>query len=132
MILFCIRDSEALLPSAYANNWAEFLVSLTSYRLVDCTCATAVVILSAQRITFAMSRDKILPGSWLFKKVNGANSIPVNAALLVMLIAAGRRQLRSPWLLRSIQCDNCNNSYLPGSELSDRVYHSTHTWRIKL
>ena len=55
---------------------------------VDCTCATAAVILSTQRVTFAISRDNILPGSLLFRKVSGVSLIPVNAALLVVFIAA--------------------------------------------
>jgi len=97
MVLFCIQDFEALISATYANNWAEFLVQVVGPRgatailimnWIDCTCATAAVILSAQRVTFAISRDNILPGSSLFRKVSGANSIPLNAAFLVVFIAA--------------------------------------------
>lgn len=97
MILFCVQNFEALTTAEYANNWAEFLVQVVGSRgatailvmnWIDCTCATAAVILSAQRVTFAISRDNILPGSSLFKKVSGANSAPINSALLVVFIAA--------------------------------------------
>lgn len=97
LILFCIQDFDALVNATYANNWAEFLVQVVGPRgataililnWIDCTCATAAVILSAQRVTFALSRDRILPGSSLFRKVSGANQIPVNAAFLVVFIAA--------------------------------------------
>lgn len=97
MILFCIQDFDALISATYANNWAEFLVQVVGPRgatailvmnWIDCTCATAAVLLSAQRVTFAISRDNILPASSLFRKVSSANSTPVNAALLVVVIAA--------------------------------------------
>lgn len=97
LVLFCIQDFEALTSATYANNWAEFLVQVIGRRgatailimnWIDCTCATAAVILSAQRVTFALSRDNILPASCIFKKVSGASSIPVNAAFLVVFIAA--------------------------------------------
>ena len=97
LILYCIQDFEALISATYANNWAEFLVQVVGphgatailiMNWIDCTCATAAVILSAQRVTFAISRDNILPGSSLFKKVSGVSLIPVNAALLVVFIAA--------------------------------------------
>ncbi|PHH92371.1 hypothetical protein CDD83_7653 [Cordyceps sp. RAO-2017] len=97
LILFCIQDFDALIAANYANNWAEFLVQVVGPRgatailvfsWIDCTCATAAVILSAQRVTFAISRDGILPASSVFRKVSGANSVPVNAALLVIAIAA--------------------------------------------
>ena len=97
LVLFCIQDFEALTSATYANNWAEFLVQVVGPRgatailvmnWIDCTCATTAVILSAQRVTFAISRDNILPGSSMFKKVSGVNSTPVNAAFLVVVIAA--------------------------------------------
>ena len=97
LILFCIQGYEALISATYANNWAEFLVQLIGTRgatavlilnWIDCTCATAATILSGQRVTFAISRDNILPGSSWLRKVNGANSIPVNAGLFVVFIAA--------------------------------------------
>ncbi|PHH63091.1 hypothetical protein CDD81_6336 [Ophiocordyceps australis] len=97
LILFCIQDFDALISATYANNWAEFLVQVVGPRgatailllsWIDCTCATAAVILSAQRVTFAISRDNILPGSHLFRRVSGNNAAPVNAALLVVAIAA--------------------------------------------
>ncbi|PPJ54315.1 hypothetical protein CBER1_06134 [Cercospora berteroae] len=97
LILFCIQDFDALISSPYANNWAEFLVQVIGRRgatailvmnWIDCTCATTASMLSAQRVTFALSRDGILPGSAIFRKVNPRTSIPINAALLVVTIAA--------------------------------------------
>lgn len=97
LVLFCIQDFEALVSATYANNWAEFLMQVVGphgatailiMNWIDCTCATAAVILSATRVTFAISRDNILPGSVWFRKVNGVNLIPVNAAFLVVFIAA--------------------------------------------
>ena len=97
LVLYCIQDFEALISATYANNWVEFLIQVVGphgatailiMNWIDCTCATAAVILSAQRVTFAISRDNILPGSLLFKKVSGVSLIPVNAALLVVFIAA--------------------------------------------
>ena len=97
LILFCIQDFNALISATYPNNWAEFLLQLIGPRgatailimnWIDCTCATAATLLSAQRVTFAISRDNILPGSLLFRKVSGVSLIPVNAAILVVFIAA--------------------------------------------
>lgn len=97
LVLFCIQDFDALISATYANNWAEFLIQVVGPRgatailimnWIDCTCATAAVILSAQRVTFAISRDNILPGSSFFRKVSGVNLMPVNAGLLVVFIAA--------------------------------------------
>ncbi|PFH62472.1 hypothetical protein XA68_13374 [Ophiocordyceps unilateralis] len=97
LILFCIQDFEALISAHYANNWAQFLVDVVGRRgatailvmsWIDCTCSTAACLLSAQRVTFAISRDNILPGSVWIKKVGGGNSIPVNAAIFVVSIAA--------------------------------------------
>jgi amino acid transporter len=97
LVLYCIQDFDALISATYANNWAEFLVQVVGTRgatailvmnWIDCTCATAATMLSAQRVTFALSRDHILPGSSLFRKLNSSNLMPVNAALLVVFIAA--------------------------------------------
>lgn len=53
---------------------------------VDSTCATASCFMSAQRVTFAISRDGVLPFSKYFRKLNG-NRIPVHAAFLVCFLS---------------------------------------------
>jgi len=91
IILFCMQDFDGIVSATYSNNWAEYLVQLIgpkgavailSLLWVDSTCATASCFLSAQRVTFAISRDGVLPFSSYFRKLN-KNKIPVNAAYLV-------------------------------------------------
>ncbi|KAH8816794.1 amino acid or gaba permease [Xylogone sp. PMI_703] len=91
IILFCIQDFEGIIDGSYANNWAAYLVQLVgpkgatailSLLWVDSTCATASCFMSAQRVTYAISRDNILPGSKYFRRMS-KRKIPVNAALLV-------------------------------------------------
>lgn len=92
IILFCIQDFDGIVSATYSNNWAEYLVQLLGKRgavailsllWVDSTCATASCFMSAQRITFAISRDGVLPFSRYFRRLN-RNKIPVHAALLVL------------------------------------------------
>lgn len=92
MILFCIQDFDRINTATYSNNWAEYLVQLLGKRgaiailsllWVDSTCATASCFMSAQRITFAISRDGVLPFSGYFRRLN-SNKIPMHAALLVL------------------------------------------------
>lgn len=92
IILFCIQDFNGIVSATYSNNWAEYLVQLLGKRgavailsllWVDSTCATASCFMSAQRITFAISRDGVLPFSRYFRRLN-RNKIPVHAALLVL------------------------------------------------
>jgi amino acid transporter len=91
IILFCLQDFEGIISATYSNNWAEYLIQLLgkngavtilSLLWVDSTCATASCIMSAQRVTFAISRDGVLPFSKYFRRLN-KNKIPVNAAFLV-------------------------------------------------
>ncbi|KAK0610177.1 amino acid or gaba permease [Bombardia bombarda] len=91
IVLFCIQDFDGIVSASYSNNWAEYLVQLVgengaigilSLLWVDSTCATAACFLSAQRVTFAISRDGVLPFSRYFRRLN-RNKVPVNAALLV-------------------------------------------------
>jgi amino acid transporter len=91
IVLFCMQDFEGIISASYSNNWAEYLVQLVgpkgavailSILWVDSTCATASCFLSAQRVTFAISRDGVLPFSKYFRRLN-KNKIPVNAAFLV-------------------------------------------------
>ncbi|MCD4525813.1 amino acid permease [Nocardioides sp. cx-173] len=50
-------------------------------------CSTACMT-SASRMTFAFSRDKAIPGSSLWSKVNPRTKVPANAVLLVAVVAA--------------------------------------------
>ncbi|KAK3938979.1 amino acid/polyamine transporter I [Diplogelasinospora grovesii] len=91
IVLFCIQDFNGIVSASYSNNWAEYLVQLVGENgaiailallWVDSTCATASCFLSAQRVTFAISRDGVLPLSRYFRRLN-KNKIPVHAAFLV-------------------------------------------------
>jgi amino acid transporter len=95
LILFCLQDFDGIINAAYTNNWAEYLVQLIgengavtilSMLWVDSTCATASCFMSAQRVTYAISRDHILPGSRWFRKLS-SRKMAVNAALLVFAIS---------------------------------------------
>ncbi|KAK0270052.1 hypothetical protein LTS00_017073 [Friedmanniomyces endolithicus] len=91
IILFCIQDFDGIISATYSNNWAEYLVqtigskgavAILSILWIDSTCAAASCFMSAQRVTFAISRDGVLPFSKYFRKLS-KNKIPVNAAFLV-------------------------------------------------
>lgn len=92
LVLFCIQDSNTIIDASYSNNWAEYLVQtigpagatvILSMLWVDSTCATASCFMSAQRVTYAISRDGVLPGSRFFRKLTARGKMPVNAAWLV-------------------------------------------------
>lgn len=96
LILFSIQDLTSIIDGAYTNNWAEFLVQtigrrgavgILSLLWVDSTCATASCFMSAQRVTYAISRDGVLPGSRWFRKLSPEKKMPVNAAVLVYVIS---------------------------------------------
>lgn len=96
MILFCLRDLDGIVNGAYHNNWAAYLVQLVGRRgaivclvfvWIDSCIGLAVCILSCQRITYAASRDGILPGSRWWAHVNPSNRLPVNAALLIAALS---------------------------------------------
>ena len=91
IILFCIQNFDGIIAATYANNWAEYLLQLIGENgavailvilWVDSTCATASCFLSAQRVTYAISRDHVLPFGWFFRKLS-SRKMAVNAALLV-------------------------------------------------
>jgi len=95
LILFCLQDFDGIINATYTNNWAEYLVQLIgensavailSLLWVDSTCATASCFMSAQRVTYAISRDLILPGSRWFRKLS-SRKMAVNAAYLVFAIS---------------------------------------------
>ena len=92
LILFCLQDFDGIIAGTYANNWAEYLVQLVgpggatailALLWIDSTCATASCFMSAQRVTYAISRDGILPGSKYFRKLSKNKNMPINAAYLV-------------------------------------------------
>jgi amino acid transporter len=91
IVLFCMQDFDGIISAAYANNWAEYLVqtvgengavAILSMLWVDSTCATASCFMSAQRVTYAISRDHVLPFSSFFRKLS-SRKMAVNAAFLV-------------------------------------------------
>jgi len=91
IILFCIQDFDGINAATYANNFAEYLVQLVGpagatailvLLWVDGTCCTASCFMSAQRITYAISRDGLLPGSKYFRKLSKDSHIAKNAAYL--------------------------------------------------
>lgn len=95
LLLFCIVDFDAIVDAKYTNNWAQFLVQLIgpngavailSLLWVDSTCATASCFLSAQRVTYAIARDGVLPFSGLFRKLS-KQKMAVNAGILVFLLS---------------------------------------------
>ncbi|TVY15035.1 Thiamine transporter thi9 [Lachnellula arida] len=96
IILFCMQDFDGIINGTYANNWAEYLVQLVgpngavailSLLWVDSTCATASCFMSAQRVTYAISRDGILPGSKYFRRLSKKSHMPINAAFLVLAMS---------------------------------------------
>lgn len=95
LILFCVQDFDGIITGTYANNWAEYLVQIVGPNgavailcllWVDSTCATASCFMSAQRVTYAISRDHVLPFSSFFRKLS-RRKMAVNAALLVYFIS---------------------------------------------
>jgi amino acid transporter len=95
LILFCLQNFEGIISATYANNWAEYLVQLVGENgavailamlWVDSTCATASCFMSAQRVTYAISRDGVLPFGSFFRKLS-KRKMAVNAALLVFVMS---------------------------------------------
>lgn len=96
LFIFCMQDFMAVAGGSYANNFAEFLIQIVGKNgamtlcvlcWLDGTCCTTICILSAQRVTYAIARDGMLPGSKYFRKLSKGQKMPVNAALLVLAFA---------------------------------------------
>ncbi|TAQ84582.1 hypothetical protein B7494_g7099 [Chlorociboria aeruginascens] len=96
VLLFCIQDFNGIISAAYANNFAEYLVQILGVNgatvilallWVDSTCATASCFMSAQRVTYAISRDGILPGSRYFRRLSKGSHMPIHAAILVLVLS---------------------------------------------
>lgn len=95
LVLFCMQDFDGIISADYSNNWAEYLIQLLGEDAavgvlvilwIDSTCATASCFMSAQRVTFAISRDGVLPFSKHFRKLN-SNKVAVHAAYLVLFLS---------------------------------------------
>lgn len=95
LVLFCMQDFDGIISAEYSNNWAEYLIQLLGEDAavgvlvilwIDSTCATASCFMSAQRVTFAISRDGVLPFSKHFRKLN-SNKVAVHAAYLVLFLS---------------------------------------------
>ena len=130
LILFCIQDFEGIINGTYANNWAEYLVQIVgpkgavailSLLWVDSTCATASCFMSAQRVTYAISRDGILPGSKYFCRLSKRSHMPIHAAFLVVSkpIVDSFRGAGS--------CSRSLGGYMPAPEAAPRVLGSLQT-----
>lgn len=96
IILFCIQDFDGIIAATYSNNWAEYLMQLIGpsgsiailvLLWVDSTCATASAFMSAQRVTYAISRDNVLPFSRYFRKLTSRHRMPLHAAFLVAAVS---------------------------------------------
>lgn len=96
MVLFCMQDFDAIVGASYANNWAEYLVQLLGRDAavavlvilwIDSTCATTSCFMSAQRVTFAISRDGVLPFSRYFRTLSAKHRTPLHAAYLVLVLS---------------------------------------------
>ena len=90
----CIQDCDALVGATYSNNLAEFLLQIVGKNgtlailalvWIDSTCATASCVMSASRVTYAISRDHVLPFSPFFRRLS-KRKMPVHAALLVYVV----------------------------------------------
>lgn len=90
-----MQDFDTIVSASYANNWAEYLIQLLGEPAavavlvilwIDSTCATTSCFMSAQRVTFAISRDGVLPFSKYFRKLN-ARRTPLHAAYLVLFLS---------------------------------------------
>jgi amino acid transporter len=62
-------------------------VAILVFTWLDGLLATAVCMLSAQRITYAIARDGILPFSKTFSKISKGHHLPINAALLIAFLS---------------------------------------------
>ena len=64
-------------------------VAILLFTWLDGFLGCAVCMLSAQRITYAIARDGILPFSNTFSKVSKTHRLPVNAAFLIAFLSIG-------------------------------------------
>jgi amino acid transporter len=109
ILLFCIRDFNAIANGTYANKFAELCLQALGPKgatavlilcWLDGTCGTITCILSAQRVTYAISHDGLLPGSKYFCKLSTNKriaTIATDVSYLIPIVARqtfGRKQFR--------------------------------------
>ena len=96
LVMLCMQNFMGIVNGSYANNWAAYLVQLVGnkgavailvFTWLDGILATGVCLLSAQRITYAIARDGILPFSKVFSRVTTDHHLPVNACLLIAVLS---------------------------------------------
>lgn len=96
LVLLCMQDFLGVVNGGYANNWAAYLVQLVGKKSavailvfiwIDGVLCTGVCILSAQRITFAIARDRILPFGQQLSRLTKKHHLPVNACILVVVLS---------------------------------------------
>jgi amino acid transporter len=95
IMLLCIQDFNGIASGTYTNNFAVYLLQIVGKKgtvtilvlcWLDAMLNTAVCFMSAQRVTYAIARDGILPGSNWIRKLS-KNHMPVNAAWVVLFCA---------------------------------------------
>ena len=82
MIMFLCIQAEYLLQILGFKGATVVLI----FCWLDSILATAVFFMSAQRVTYAIARDNILPGSRWIRKMS-ANKMPINAAIVVLVFS---------------------------------------------
>ncbi|KAF2095068.1 amino acid transporter [Rhizodiscina lignyota] len=96
LVLLCMQNFMGIVNGEFPNNWAEYLVQLVGnkgavailiFTWLDGILCTGVCLLSAQRITFAIARDGILPFSRVWSKVTKKHHLPVNACFLIAFLS---------------------------------------------
>jgi len=96
LILMCMPSFTDIIAGSYSNNWAVYVVELLGpkgavtvlfFTWLDGLLGLSVCLLSCQRVTYAIARDDILPGSKWFKIVTPKSRLPVNAALLIIVLS---------------------------------------------
>lgn len=98
LVLFCLPSFSAVTTSPYANAFTTYLLDLLGRRgaltvlmilYIDGTLSSVVCFLSAQRITYAIARDGIIPCSTFFARLTPSTRLPVNAGILVAVLSIG-------------------------------------------
>lgn len=96
LVMICMQDFLGVVNGGYPNNWAAYLVQLVgpkgavailTFTWIDGILCTGVCVLSAQRITFAIARDGILPFSRIWSRVTTGHHLPVNACILIAVLS---------------------------------------------
>jgi amino acid transporter len=97
VLLSCIQDFEVIAHAAhyFPQGFAPFLLDVVGHNgalailalaWLDAALVTAVLFMTAQRLTFALARDQVLPLSPWISTVS-KRQLPVNAAYVVFVYA---------------------------------------------